>query len=122
MTESGCMCQAIKSGRTRKLSSLWHGPYTILDKTGSVNYRIQLIGSTVSLIVHRNHLKPCYCDPDSIKIKAHKLPQQFDTCSSEKPNVSQNPSVAELCRDALVPSPSPVGGYISIGAAPSSPV
>ena len=35
---------AVKQGRTKKLSSLWRGPYTILDRIGAVNYRIQLIG------------------------------------------------------------------------------
>lgn len=37
---------AVKQGRTKKLSSLWRGPYTILDKTSPVNYCIQLIGSS----------------------------------------------------------------------------
>ena len=35
---------AIKPGKTKKLSSLWRGPYTVLDKTSPVNYSIQLIG------------------------------------------------------------------------------
>ena len=47
---------AVKSGRTKKLSSLWRGPYTVLDRTSPVNYRIQLIGSVVSVVVHRNRL------------------------------------------------------------------
>jgi len=30
--------------RMKKFTSLWKGPYTILDKPGIVNYKIQLIG------------------------------------------------------------------------------
>ena len=37
---------AVKKGRTKKLLSLWRGPYTVIDKTSTVNYRIQLIGTT----------------------------------------------------------------------------
>jgi len=54
---------AVKTGRNRKLSSLWRGPYTIIGKTSPVNYRIQLIGSTKCLVVHRNRLKLCYGEP-----------------------------------------------------------
>ena len=51
---------AVKQGRSRKLSSLWRGPYTVVDKTSPVNYRIQLIGTSRSLVVHHNRLKLCY--------------------------------------------------------------
>eukprot|EP00731_Ephydatia_muelleri_P029837 Em0021g360a len=54
---------AVKTGRTKKLASLWRGPYTVIDRTGHVNYRIQLIGTTKTLIVHRNRLKLCYGEP-----------------------------------------------------------
>ena len=37
---------AIKTGHTKKLSSLWRGPYTVIDRLSSVNYKIQLIGTT----------------------------------------------------------------------------
>ena len=33
---------AVKQGRTRKLSSLWRGPYTVIDRVSAVTYRIQL--------------------------------------------------------------------------------
>eukprot|EP00731_Ephydatia_muelleri_P006855 Em0003g1103a len=52
---------AVKQGRTRKLASLWRGPYTVIDRiNGALNYRIQLVGSTKTLVVHRNRLKRCY--------------------------------------------------------------
>ena len=54
---------AIKQGRMKKLSSLWRGPYTILDKIGSLTYRVQLIGSAKILVVHRNRLKIYYGEP-----------------------------------------------------------
>ena len=55
---------AVKQGQTKKLSSLWRGPYTIIDRVGSVTYRIQLIGTAKTLVVHRNRLKLCYGIPD----------------------------------------------------------
>ena len=55
---------AVKSGRTKKLSSLWRGPYTVVDKTSPVNYLIQLVGGTSKSIVHRNRLKLCFENPD----------------------------------------------------------
>ena len=54
---------AVKSGRTKKLSSLWRGPYTVVDKTSPVNYLIQLVGGTSKSIVHRNRLKLCFEKP-----------------------------------------------------------
>ena len=55
---------AVKSGLSRKLSSLWRGPYTVLDKATTVNYKIQLIGGTKCQIVHGNRLKRCYGHPE----------------------------------------------------------
>ena len=54
---------AIKRGRTKKFASLCRGPYTVVDKTGLVNYRIRLVGGSHTLIVHYNRLKPCYGEP-----------------------------------------------------------
>ena len=52
---------AVKRGRTKKLASFWRGPYTVIDRlNAAVDYRIQLVGSTKTLIVHRNRLKRCY--------------------------------------------------------------
>ena len=45
VTGSNSPVSAVKQGRTRKLSSLWCGPYTIIDRVGTVTYWIQLIGS-----------------------------------------------------------------------------
>ena len=55
---------SMKQERTRKLSSLWQGPYTIIDRVGAVNYCIQLIGSSKTLVVHRNRLKLHYGEPE----------------------------------------------------------
>ena len=54
---------AIKQGRTKKFSNLWRGPYTVIDKTSNVNYKIQLVDANKPLIVHRNRLKLCYGKP-----------------------------------------------------------
>ena len=71
-----------------------------LHGIGPINYKIQLIGSTVSIIVHRNRLKPCYGEPDEGIPAVH------------------SPSKPMSYRDALVQSqPSDeltlVGGYTS---------
>ena len=53
----------VPKGKTKKFTSFWKGPYTIVDKTGEVNYKIQLIGGTQTFVVHRNRLKLCYTPP-----------------------------------------------------------
>ena len=68
---------AVKQGRTKKLSSLWRGTYTIIDRVGDLDYCIQLIGSSKTLVVHRNRLKLCYGEP--AHFRPHKQnPQQKD--------------------------------------------
>ena len=92
---------AIKQGRTKKLSSLWRGPYTILDKIGSVTYRVQLIGSAKTLVVHKNRLKICYGEPMSRTPRStqkgstptrHKGRQMYPTTPSPRvySSLSQN--------------------------------
>ena len=58
---------AVKSGLSCKLSSFWRGPYTVIDKISTVNYREQLIGSMKCLIVYNNHLKPYYGCPKEVE-------------------------------------------------------
>ena len=43
--------------------------YTVIDRLSSVNYKIQLIGTTKIQIVHRNRLKICYGDPERSSIQ-----------------------------------------------------
>ena len=45
------------------MSSLWLGPYTVVDKTSPANYLIQLVGGTLNFIVHHNRLKLCFEEP-----------------------------------------------------------
>ena len=55
---------AVKTGTTKKLVSLWRGPYTVIDKLSAVNYRIQLLGvPTKTLVVYHNRLKHCFGTP-----------------------------------------------------------
>ena len=42
----------LKPRKTKKLSTLWRVPYTVIDRAGPVNYCIQLIGSTTTIILH----------------------------------------------------------------------
>jgi len=55
---------AVKTGQTKKLASLWRGPYTVTDKLSPVNYRIQLLGvPNKTSVVHHNRLKHCFGTP-----------------------------------------------------------
>lgn len=54
---------AIKKGSTKKLASRWKGPFTIVDKTSPVCYRIQLWKQGKTMVVHRNRLKLCFGEP-----------------------------------------------------------
>ena len=40
----------VSKGKTKKFTAFWKGPYTIVDKMGEINYKIQLIGSTHTLL------------------------------------------------------------------------
>eukprot|EP00731_Ephydatia_muelleri_P009263 Em0004g1601a len=87
---------AVKTGTTRKLASLWRGPYTVVDKLSSVNYKIQIIGGAKCQIVHRNRLKLCYSNPDLPAIQAHTNSE----ASSSKPNSAECFAYVEQDQDA----------------------
>ena len=54
----------VKPGTTKKFTSQWRGPYTVLDRVNRVNYRIKLVGSSAkSQVIHHNRLKLCYGTP-----------------------------------------------------------
>lgn len=57
----------VKPGRTRKFTSQWRGPYTVMDRVSASNYRIRLIGSSAKdIVVHHNWLKLCYGTPQEV--------------------------------------------------------
>jgi len=105
----GCMSQLLRRAE-RKNSSLWRGPYTIIDKTSSVNYRIQLIGTTKSLVVHQNRLKLCFGEP-----------QQYKRQSASPQNAAVNQDHAGASESHITGSepvtqpslPAVAGGYTS---------
>ena len=98
---------AVKVGRTKKLASLWRGPYTVLDKTSTVNYRIQLIGSSrPPMVVHRNRLKLCYGEP--VIPNRIRRPQEV----SQTPQETGSPPSTNLTPCDPVPAVSnPPAGY-----------
>ena len=67
---------AVKEGCNRNLAVQWRGPYTVVDKTSTINYRIQLIRMAHQTVVHRNHLKPAFGVPKdaSRDSKPHQSP------------------------------------------------
>ena len=91
---------AIKKGQTRKFSSLWRGPYTIIDKVGPVNYHVQLIGGTQKRVVHRNRLKPCLSDPEPESDVEIKNPEPS---SSKQVTPEDNNTHMEVVQDMTLP-------------------
>ena len=93
---------AVKPGRTRKLSSLWRGPYTIIDRVGDLDYHIQLIGSSKTLIVHRNRLKLCYGEPAYVR---HQKRTQHKELVTQNNQLPAKPTYADIVSNRAT------GGY-----------
>ena len=59
----------VKPGRTKKFTSQWRGPYTVMDRVNTSNYHIRLIGSPAKdSVVHHNQLKLCHGTPQEITV------------------------------------------------------
>ena len=106
---------AVKQGRSRKLSSLWRGPYTVIDKTSSVNYRIQLIGTSQSLVVHHNRLKLCYGDPEPSPSLTRSRRNQVDNEQPASPTSDGSIAIGDsgVASNLSRNQASAVGGYTS---------
>ena len=106
---------AIKTGRTKKFSCLWRGPYTIIDKTSAVNYRIQLLGSTKTVVVHQNRLKTCFGRPQwksaTRTNRNEPWSEQTLPCTKKTTAVETERSYAEVT--AATPINAPPAGYTS---------
>ena len=90
---------AVKLGRTKTFALQWKGPYTIIDRTCEVNYKLKLVGSSVKpLIVQHNWLKPCYGIPIHSTLAS--------TC-----HLYSAPLYSDVVQCS---SMAPVGGYASI--------
>ena len=76
----------VSKGKTKKFTSFWKGPYTIVDKPGKVDYKIQLIGGTQTIIVPWNRLKLCYKPPQTINAGASQSPFPSDTLPTHSPD------------------------------------
>ena len=75
----------VKQGQSKKLISLWRGPYTVISKTSPINYRIQLIGGNQKTTVHRNRLKLCHTDP-TLPLVQHRANDTQSTSSINRRN------------------------------------
>jgi len=70
----------VRCGKTKKFTSQWRGPYTVLDRVSKVNYRIKLVGSAAQpKVVHHNRLKLCYGTPQQIVAPNQQLPSNTET-------------------------------------------
>ena len=63
----------VKVGETKKLSSLWHGPFRIIEKIGPVNYRLSNENKKIPNLVHANRLKPFFEKKPTTDIKEENL-------------------------------------------------
>ena len=93
----------VPTGCTKKFASFWKGPDTILDKSGPVNYKIQLIGGTQQSVVHHSWLKLCYTLP-----LQQPLPLTVSTQSMPEPQ--HRPT---LYSDVTAGCSSGIAGYTS---------
>lgn len=104
---------SIRQGKTRKFSCLWRGPYTVTDKTSAVNYKIHLLGSTKSLVVHRNRLKRCFGTPSwkssTWMCRGEQTLSPTDKSTAVKENDTAKRSYAEVA--AARPSNTVSAGY-----------
>lgn len=93
---------ALKPGRSKKFAGCWRGPYTVVDKTSPVNYRIQLIGTQHQLVVHRNRMKLFYGSTSHPKhprgSKEAALPTAASTSESTPVPRTNSPSYADIVR------------------------
>ena len=90
----------VKPGTTKKFTSQWRGPYTVLDRVNRVNYRIKLVGSSAkSQVIHHNRLKLCYGTPQ----------QTTTSMQHQSSTVRTQPLYADVVRRPALS----VGGYTS---------
>ena len=101
----------VPKGHTKKFTSFWKGPYTILDKPGPVNYKIQLIGGTQQFVVHHNRLKLCHTPPLQ-QPSLSKVPTQ------SQPELQHHNA---LYSDVTAGRSSGIAGYTSITNPPMPP-
>ena len=101
---------AVKTGRTKKLASLWCGPNTVIDRVSPVNYKIQLLGvPSKTSVVHHNRLKHCFGTPKSPPV---------NTLQSDP---TAHNSLSLYSEVITGQSPTPVGGYTSSSNPPTVP-
>ena len=102
---------AVKAGRTKKFLCL--GPYTVINKTGPVNYKIQLLGSMKTIMVHRNRLKTYYAGHNGNQLLHGTNKSERGSQPSNKNTMAEmrERSYAQLAAGA--PIVSPPGGYTS---------
>ena len=97
----------VKPGRTKKFTSQWRGPYTVMDRISTSNYRIRLIGSpAMDTVVHHNRLKLCYGTPQEVTAPS-----------------TTSPTTDQLYSDVVHRSiRTPAGGYTSSTNDPPTPI
>ena len=101
----------VPKGHTKKFASFWKGPYTILDKSEPVNYKVQLIGGTQQFVVHRSRLKFCHTPP------LQQTPPS--TVSTQSKSELQHHTA--LYSDVTASCSSAIAGYTSATNLPTSP-
>lgn len=104
---------SVKSGNTKKLASLWRGPYTVVDRINSTNYKIQLISQpSKTLVVHQDRLKHCFGTP-----QCPPTPPVLSSHCSALPSSTPRPLYSTVLARNTTSSP---GGYTSSDNLPAS--
>ena len=68
------LCPCYETRKNKETVFIVEGPLHHNDRVGAVTYRIQLIESPKTLVVHRNRLKLCYSEPQEKASKKQPTP------------------------------------------------
>ena len=88
---------AIPIGTTPKLSKLWRGPFTIVNRLSEVVYRIKSTENPSNVqVVHVNRLKKCHVRPERLTT----LREMDEASRLDNPPVVSGPTATEYQPDA----------------------
>ena len=94
---------ATRHGTGYKLRRPWTGPFIVMEKLGSVNYRIKKVGHPRSVVVHYNRLKPFLQRDDEVSSQSVGTPT---ACLDASPSTDSD--VSPTSEDFASPPASPV--------------
>ena len=91
-----------KKGLTKKLLHFWHGPYEILQKTSSVNYKIVHHRRGNPFLVHSNRLKLCHTAQRTLDEKSVENDQINDRCTENSRQTNNLPEASDDTTESTI--------------------